>query len=414
MNWYRMIAAGLSLALLAGCAGGTQAAKSLTPSTGGSAAVEPKLVPEADRALGNFGGKLLSQVRKEGENTLVSPLSVLLCLSMCANGAEGEALQEFLDTLGGGTDLDGLNANCASLMEDYLRLGGSTQCSIAGGLWADERLRVNEDFLQRCADIYRSGAYQADLDTQQTMEQVNAWVNKQTRGVIGRILDQPPSSDTVLLLLNALYLKNTWRHEFDPNDTYTRSFYPASGGEQTTDFLHNGVRTERYFSTEVGRGVILPYDDGRLAFFTLLPEGGDLSGCLAGWDAETLPGLLDAAEDTMLSLSIPKFEAEWGGSLVDALQALGLTAPFDPQGGGLSGMGTADGSLTLSDVVHKTRIEVNEKGTEAAAVTMAMVAECAMAMDEPEYLVLERPFLYGIVDLERQVPVFLGSFETAE
>lgn len=417
MKWYRMLAAGLVLALLTGCAGGTlpagQAAKALTPG-GESVKVEPRALPEADRALGDFGGRLLTQVRNVGENTLISPLSILLCLAMCANGAEGDTLQEFLDALGGGAALEDLNASCASLIEDYLALEGSTQCNIAGGLWVDDRMSADEDFLRRCADIYRAGVYQGDLDTPKTVEQVNAWVKEQTHDMIDSILSDPPSSETVLLLVNALYLKNTWAREFDPIDTYSGNFYPKSGGTQTLDYLHNSEREELYFATGTERGVVLPYDDGRLGFLAVLPEDGDLTRWLGSWDGETLPELLAAAKETPLSLALPKFEAEWGGSLAKMLQSMGLKTAFDEERAEFSGMGEADGNIYLSDVVHKTRIEVNEKGTEAAAVTMAVMADCCALIDPPEQLTLDRPFVYGIVDLERQIPIFLGTFETAE
>lgn len=409
MKWHRILAAGLALALLAGCTDG--GVRPLTPD-GGNAPAAGRPSDTADRALGAFGGRLLSQVRQEGENTLVSPLSVLLCLSMCANGAQGDTLQEFLDTLGGGVDLDTLNASCASLMEDCLSLEGSTECSIAGSLWVDERLTVNEDFLSRCADLYRAETYQADLDTQQTVDQVNAWVKKQTQGMIGGILDEPLSPDAALLLVNALYLKNAWTNAFEAKDTQEQPFYPASGGEIQTEFLHNGGRKERYIHTENERGVVLPYDDGRLAFFALLPEDGDLGGWLEGMDGGTLPRLLSAAEKTELSLALPKFETEWSGSLAESLQALGLELAFDSSGRAqFGGVGRAD--VYLSDVLHKTRIEVNEKGTEAAAVTVAEENWTGLIVStEQKVLTLDRPFVYGIVDLERGVPLFLGTFET--
>lgn len=423
-KWYRLLAAGLSLALLAGCSGGTASlgqgsgAGPLQLSAGkpaGEVPGTPVRSEKADGALGRFGASLLAGVRTEGENTLVSPLSVLLCLSMCANGAEGETLQAFLDTLGGGVTLEELNANCATLVEEYLGLEGSTQCNIAGSLWLDDQLRANEDFLTRCAASYRAGVYQTDLSAPPVVEQVNSWVREQTREMIDGILSEPLSADAALVLVNAIYLKNAWQREFDPLDTWEEGqFHPASGEVQTCPFLCNGTRTERYFATELGRGVVLPYDDGRLGFLALLPEG-DLSACLEQWDGETLPGLLSAAEDTKLLLRLPKFEAEWGGSLNDILTTLGLGIAFEPGGADFSGIGEADGGpLYLSDVIHKTRIEVNEKGTEAAAVTAAIMECCAAPVfEEPEELILDRPFLYGIIDLERGVPLFLGTFETA-
>ena len=139
----------------------------------------------------------------------------------------------------------------------------------------------------------------------------------------------------------------------------------------------------------------MPYDDGRLAFVALVPQDGDLSGYLAGWSGDTLPQVLSAAEDTLLTLSLPKFEAEWSGSLVEPLKALGLELPFDEERA-------------------QTRIEVNENGTEAAAVAAMIFAPTADMpfTTEPEVLILDRPFVYGIVDLERGIPLFLGTFET--
>lgn len=431
MRWMKLIALVLAASLLAGCSGGSGNASEpgdggrTAPVPGGGTALKPEEtgdhavapVPDegADRALGQFGTELLRQARQEGESTLVSPLSVLLALSMTANGAEGDTLAAFLDTLGGGVSLEALNANCASLLADYAALGGSTQCNIANGLWLDGKLSADADFVGRCADIYGAGLYQADLDTQETVDGVNGWVKEQTRGMIDGILSQPPSDDAVLLLVNALYLKNAWQAPFPPEATQTMFFHPETGGEQEMEFLGNGTRDERYFDTGRETGVVLPYDDGRLAFVAAMPNEGSLTEYLADWDGARLAELLDSAEETRLLLRMPKFQAEWTGGLNEALKAMGLADAFDPDAADLSGMGTAEGPLYISSVAHRTRIEVSEEGTEAAAATAVTVATCS-AIAEPDFctLVLDRPFVYGIVDLERGVTLFLGTFEQPE
>ena len=157
-------------------------------------------------------------------------------------------------------------------------------------------------------------------------------------------------------------------------------------------------------------GVVLPYDDGRLGFLAMLPDG-ELDAWLETLDGDTLPALLAAAEEERVLLRLPKFEAEWGGELSDALAAMGLETAFDPDRADFSALGTApDGPLYVSSVVHKARIEVNEKGTEAAAATVVGVDGAAAPTDYRE-LVLDRPFCYAVVDLERGVPLFLGTFE---
>lgn len=400
----------LPLALLAGCAaplgaGVTDLSRQFALGT----SAPPEADGAADAAIGNLGAQLLRAVREPGVNTLLSPLSISLALSMTANGAAGDTLAEFEALLG--ADVDTVNANAASLLAEYRDLGGSTVSSIADSLWLDGSLAAREPFLSRCTAFYDAGLYQADLATEQTRRAVNGWVEENTGGMIPEILTEVPAEDAALLLVNALYLKNTWADEFDPNSTREDSFYAADGTGTVTDFLSNGIRQERYFRTEDAAGVVLPYDDGRLAFAAVLPDG-DLDAWLESLDGGTFPALIGAAEDTRLLLRLPKFEAEWGGELADALAALGLDTAFDPARADFSGLGTTEsGPLFIDSVLHRAKIQVDEEGTEAAASTVVMAPAGAPAPMDYEELILDRPFCYAIVDLERGVPLFLGTFE---
>ena len=400
----------LPLALLAGCAaplgaGVTDLSRQFALGT----STPPEADGAADAAIGNLGAQLLRAVREPGVSTLLSPLSVALALSMTANGAAGDTLAEFEALLG--ADVDTVNANAASLLAEYRDLGGSTVSNLADSLWLDDSLEANELFLSRCTAFYGAGLYQADLATEQTRRAVNGWVEENTGGMIPEILTEVPAEDAALLLVNALYLKNTWEHEFDPNSTREDSFYAADGTGTVTDFLSNGIRQERYFRTEDAAGVVLPYDDGRLAFAAVLPDG-DLDAWLENLDGGTFSALIGAAEDTRLLLRLPKFEAEWGGELRDALTVLGLDAAFDPARADLSGLGTTEsGPLFIDSVLHRAKIQVDEEGTEAAAATVVEVRSGGPAPMDYEELILDRPFCYAIVDLERGVPLFLGTFE---
>lgn len=415
----KLLALLLPLALLAGCGANPSAprvagAVSLIPEHEAGDKGDFQAQPQADAAIGNLGANLLRAVRRPGENTLLSPLSVTLALSMTANGADGDTRAEFEALLG--TDVDALNENAASLLADYLTLEGSTQSAIAKSLWIDEMLTANDLFLERCAAFYEAGVYQADLGAERTRNAVNDWIDQVTRGMIPQMLQKPLAEDTALLLVNALYLKNTWAEEFDPDDTNTHPFTAADGTVTDTDFLSNGVRTEGYFRTETAAGVVLPYDDGRLVFVAVLPDG-ELDSWLEEQDGETFSHLLESAEDTLVYLRMPKFEAEWGGSLSRALKELGLESAFDPSQADFSALGNVEGGLPLfvSSVDHRAKIEVNEKGTEAAAATVVAVPAGAEAEPmEPVELCLDRPFCYAVVDLERGVPLFLGTFETVE
>ena len=304
MKKRKLLALCLVPALLAGCAAPAGVTDLSRQFEAGDPA-PPEADPAVDAAIGTLGAELLRAAREPGENTLLSPLSVALALSMTTNGAAEDTLAEFEALLG--ADVEALNANAASLLADYAALGGSTECSIADSLWLDGRLEANELFLSRCTAFYGARLYQADLDTDGARRAVNNWVGEVTRGLIPEVLAETPAPETVLLLVNALYLKNAWASEFDPLDTRPGDFTAADGSEAETDFLSNGLRAEQYFAAEGAAGVVLPYDDGRLGFLAVLPDG-ELDAWLETLDGDTLPALLAAAEEERVLLRLPP----WG------------------------------------------------------------------------------------------------------
>ena len=408
----------LSLTLLAGCAGSAD----VTELTADPIAVAYDGSTEpAETALAGFGLDLLRGAReRSGQAALISPLSAALALSMAANGADGDTLTQFEAVLAGGAGLDMLNALCQELTAGYEGLGGSTECSIANSLWVDPAGEIREDFIGKCMGIFGAQVLQAELSAPGIVPALNGWVSDHTNEMIPSIIDEPFAEETAALLVNALYLKNTWAQEFDPNDTTERMFTHADGSEDWVDFLRHFDRTFPYLETEDSVGALLPYDDGRLAFFALMPrlypDSPDFETWLAELDGAELSRLIRDSgerEDFFLRLTLPKFQAEWKGELKGVLAALGLDAAFDPDRADFSLLGDNPYGYFLSNVIHAAKIEVNEKGTEAAAATVAAADGEGAPMVEPKGIELDfdRPFLYGIVDLENGVPLFLGTFE---
>ena len=169
-----------------------------------------------------------------------------------------------------------------------------------------------------------------------------------------------------------------------------------------------------YLQTEDAQGVVLPYNDGRLAFFALMPqEGTNFEGWLGALDGEAFSQLLEGRTDTeFLTLALPKFEAEWSSQLQDILSALGLDLAFTFGKADFSLLGDDPNGYFLSQVIHAAKIEVNERGTEAAAATVVEAnAGSALPPETGVTLIFDRPFQYGIVDLETGLPLFLGTFE---
>ena len=416
------LALALTLALaLPGC--GTAAADYTVLTADPVAAAYDGSTEPAQTALAGFGLDLLRGTRDQtGEPALVSPLSAALALSMAANGADGDTLEQFEAVLSGGAGLDVLNALCQALTADYQSLGGSTECSIANSLWVDPEGMIREDFIGRCGGIFDAQVIQAQLSDPGIVPALNGWVSDHTDGMIPEIVSEPFPEEAAALLVNALYLKNTWAAEFDPNQTMERTFTHGDGAEERMDFLRHFDRSLPYLETADSVGALLPYDDGRLAFFALMPrlypDSPDFEAWLAGLDGAELGRLVRDSRDRadfFLRLSLPKFEAEWTGELKDALTALGLELAFDDTGlADFSRLGDNPYGYYLSQVIHATKLEVNEEGTKAAAATVVEApAGSAAPLEEPQGIELDfdRPFLYGIVDLENGVPLFLGTFE---
>ena len=416
----------LSLALvcaltlsLSGCSAGYEelTAQPVTLSAAQLAAQEDQ-APAVYDALSGFGLSLLRGAREEG-NTLVSPLSAALALAMTANGAAGDTLAQFESLLGGGASLDALNAVCSALTDRYEAPGGSTRCAIANSLWTDPEGRIRKDFIGRCQGIFDAQVLSAQLSDPGIVPALNGWVSDHTEGMIPSVVSQPFDQETAILLVNALYLENTWRTQFEPRLTGERDFTHRDGRAERIDFLQHHSQRFPYLEDEASQGVLLPYDDGQLAFFALMPrlypDAPDFDAWLEDLDGAQLAALIQSAqgqeEALFLRLSLPKFQAEWDGELADVLAGPGLDLAFTQGAADFSLLGDSPYGYYLSQVIHAAKIEVNEKGTKAAAATVVAGNEAAAPSPEGLELDFDRPFLYGIVDLDTGVPLFLGTFE---
>lgn len=406
-----LLVSALSLSLLAGCSAAEQLSAEPISLTAQELSAHGPDTQNACDALSAFGLELLRNTKQAGESTLLSPLSVILALSMATNGAEGETMAQFQETMGG-VSLEALNAACQSLLSDYRQLGGSTRASIANSLWVDPEGQIFGEFTGRCMGIYGAEVFQGELSSSGIVNDVNRWVSKQTKGLIPELVQQPFPEDTAALLVNALYLRNTWELEFDPISTYPRKFTHSSGQVEQMDFLHHSTDL-LYLQGEGAQGVVLPYDDGRLAFAAILPDSPDLGGWLDSLNGNALSQLVQGAdEQRFLHLAFPKFEAEWSGSLQEILKDMGLEDAFTPGQADFSRMGDHPNGYYLSEVIHAAKLQVNEKGTEAAAATLVAAGDgAAPPPAEGIKLLLDRPFLYGIFDRQNGIPLFLGTFE---
>ena len=370
------------------------------------------VLPDMDAgaaATADFGVRLFKTSMEEGENTLISPLSVLYALAMTANGADGETLAQMEQVLG--MDVDNLN----SYMLAYLDLLPETKdykMSLANSIWFkdDPNFTVEQSFLQTNADYYGAGAYKAAFD-EGTRNDINNWVKEHTDGMIPEIIDEIPD-EAIMYLVNALAFDAKWADEYEEHQIREGRFTMEDGTRQEVDMMHSEEYT--YLEDDLATGFIKYYKDRKYAFVAMLPnEGVSVSQYVDSLTGEHLRELLNNTQDLTVFASIPKFETEYDIEMSEVLQEMGMTDAFDYRVADFSKLGTynVDGmNICINRVLHKTFISVSEQGTRAGAATaVEMVAEGAMEIVEFKEVVLDRPFVYMLIDCETNLPFFIGT-----
>ena len=361
--------------------------------------------PTADQQAANidFALCLFRASNESGRNTLISPLSVSIALSMTANGAKGETLAQMEQTLG--MSLEELNAYYLAYRK---ALENNETLRMANSIWFTSRdhFTVNRDFLQTNADYYGVGAFQAPFD-ETTVKDINNWVKEHTNGMIPEILDEIPA-DAVMYLVNALAFEAKWEEEYEKSAIRSGSFTCANGTERSVEYLWSNE--SKYLETEQATGFLKSYKGGRYAFAALLPqEGVSPAELLNGLSGESLYALLSEPQTEDVEVALPKFEASYDTKLSGVLKDMGMALAFDGERADFSGLGTSTGgNISIGRVLHKTYLSVDETGTKAAAATVVEMKDEAIA--EPgKQVILDRPFVYMIVDTETNLPLFIGT-----
>lgn len=359
-----------------------------------------------ENAAASFALDLFRDEYKSGKNTLVSPLSVLTALAMTQNGAEGKTLSEMQKVLGG-LDRDVLNAYMNAYLAELTGKDSALKC--ANSLWIDSRLDVKTSFLQKNADFYSAQAYKADFTRKNTVNEINSWVNKNTNGMIKKLVDEFDPL-TVMVLMNALCLEAEWDDPYTDNCVREGTFKNAKGNLVKAEYMYS--QETEYIETENATGFVKYYKGGKFAFVALLPnEGTSIDSYIASLTGKGFLGALNSRKNTRVNTQMPKFKCEYSNSLVDTLKKMGMNTAFDGDRANFSSMATLKNEIIyISDVIHKTFIEVAEKGTRAGAVTAVIAAKsAAMPVEQPKEVRLTRPFVYAIIDTRTNLPLFIGA-----
>lgn len=369
--------------------------------------VNPKLVEANTR----FGFKLFSEVLKQDgkENVFVSPSSVATALAMTYNGASGSTQQAIAKTLElQGMSLAEVNQSHANLREILESADPKVQLSIANSLWANQEISFNSEFLQRNQKFYDATVEKLDFSSPSAPQTINNWVKENTRGKITQIIDRI-NPDQVMFLLNAIYFKGNWSREFDKKQTADRPFYLTDRTQKKYPFMRQSGKYA-YHETNQFQAVSLPYGDGRLSFYVFLPKSpSNLTEFHKTLTAQNWQTWMKQFSRREGSIQIPRFKLSYEIGLKKALSALGMQVAFDPSNANFTGLSST--KTNIDQVKHKTFVEVNEEGTEAAAVTSVGIVATSIQIDRtpPFNLVVDRPFFCAIRDNQTGEILFMGS-----
>jgi len=366
---------------------------------------------EADaRFIENTAGFALDLFRHslaDDGNSLVSPTSVLLALAMTANGAAGATLAQMETVLGRDIPLAELNQYLFSYVQS-LTSAKDSKLRIANSIWFrdDSSLQVAQDFLQTNADYYRASAYKAAFDLQ-TVRDINHWVEDNTDSIIEKIIDDIPA-DAVMYLINAMVFDSRWQKVYNKHDIYRDEFTAADGTRQQADFMRS--EEGKYIDDGMATGFIKPYAGGKYSFVALLPnEGLSVRDYLAGLDGQRFVSAIRNASPTTVKAAMPKFSCEYTLEMTEILKTMGMPLAFSREEADFSRLAhAAQGSLYIGEVLHKAFIAVDELGTKAGAVTKVEI-KVTSAPVETKTVILNRPFIFAIIDNGTSLPIFMGA-----
>ena len=375
---------------------------------------------------GSFADALVRALDPEG-NWSVSPYSIRLCLAMLANGAKGETQQELLSALHI-DDLDAFNQSVKELLETYDGYARIMSLETANSLWLNQSRfdgagAFLPDYVREMNEYFRAEVQEVtDADS---VERVNAWADEKTHGKIPTILTED-NREFATALVNAVYFKAAWASEFNEARTEKADFTNADGTTGTVDMMHqtNGFG---YYATPGIEALEMPYrnyavDNMEGDNFEFFRDADFSMYLIKADDTLDVQHFLDNAAFTYgdVNVSVPKFEVEYSAALDEALQALGVQTAYDPENADLSAMldpsGLPGQQHFLDTVLHKTYIAVDERGTEAAAVTAAMTGRAAPP-ERPELIrsfAADSPFWFVIRDNAKGEILFAGRYETAK
>ena len=402
--------------LVAGCGNIATTGTGNEPPSGGSTGnktndwtrkVDTRLIDANNR----FGFALLHRLCEadEDKNVFLSPTSITLALAMTYQGAAGETEQAMAKAmLLEGMSKEELSQAAFHLRQSLQSADPKVELTVANSLWARQGISFKKQFLETNRQYFGAQVSVLDFGDPTAPQTVNRWVDRNTRGKIKKMVDSI-SPRTVMFLINAIYFHGKWQKPFDRSLTREKPFHLTNGEQKQVPMMAQ-VGKFPYWKGEGFQMVSLPYGTGQISMVVVLPdEGVHLSDWLKSLDAKAWKEWTSKLVSTDGELQLPRFQTEYDKTLNDALQALGMGVAFEPDRADFRGM-REERDLFLEKVHHKAVVEVNEEGTEAAAVTSVQVGITSVQQPRPPFkMVVDRPFFFAIRDARTGMVLFMGA-----
>lgn len=347
--------------------------------------------------------------KKPDSNVVVSPYSVSTALSMAYNGAGSKTKTEMQDVLGySGLSDEAVNQQNSSLYKSLMHVNPTSELTIANAMFANKNFEFLKAFMDSNQKYYGAKLETLDFADLSTVNRINNWVKENTKSKIPSILDKV-APDAILYLVNAVYFKGVWLDEFKKEETQQTEFKLNNGTKKTVEMMNRSAKMS-YFAGNNFQAVMLPYKDNRLQMCIFLPDKkSNITAFINSLTPESWSEWNQQFRKEEGHLGLPRFKVEYKTELSEVLKAAGMPCAFEDSCADFKKM--IEQNAMISRVLHKTYLEVNEKGTEAAAATAIEMSVTSAPMNPkpPFEMICDRPFVVAIRDEKTNAILFVGA-----
>lgn len=380
---------------------------------------EPIVLTQADyktasesgivQANNRFGFKIFSELNKQeqNKNLFIAPASLSTALTMAYNGADGATKEGMEKTLElSGLKISDINQGYNKLLKILSYADDKVKFNIANSLWVNKGTNLKDSFVNENEKNFDAKLSELDFNLPDSLNTINNWVSDKTEKRIPKVLSKI-EPNTILFLINAIYFKGSWSQKFDKEQTSDQDFNLIDGTKKTLPMMFRKA-DYNYYKGDNFQAVELPYGDGKFSMYVFLPdESSNLNEFYKNLNQENWTTWTTGLKKSAGKVSIPRFKVEYEKELKDTLKTLGMNIAFS---GAANFKNMIERSVSISQVIHKTFVEVNEEGTEAAGATVVAITKNSISFNPKEfYFNANRPFFNAIVEKQTGTILFMGS-----